>query len=186
MNNLVIGLVGKKQSGKDTLYECLCESYMEHQLKILPFKISFATEIKRDIVNLFGGTFDSIEQNKNHPTVRTTLQFHGSFKREENSSYWIEKAQEYYTKNSPSNGILAVFTDIRHHNEASYIKNTLGGKLIRIHRSDTDKIEDTHESETNIDKISIGCDNFINNDWSIVRLKFMAVDVVKQMFPELR
>lgn len=163
-----LGLVGKKQSGKDTAFNALKAAFGNAVMRV-----SFADELKKEICEQLRADLDLLNANKNLPPFRSLLQNYGEWRRKQNLDYWILKASveqpiQLSTK-------LIVFTDCRFQNEAESIRK-IGGKLIRIVRPDL-IADDTHVSEVEQDKIFV--DMHIYNDQTQLRLEKQIVDVVK-------
>ncbi len=175
LNNILVGLVGKKQSGKDTVAGVL------HRLS--PFglnyqRIAFADEIKLELANLTGGNVQHIESHKEE--VRPLLQFWGTEYRRKicGEDYWIKKVKLRLDKISTP--ALVIFTDVRFQNEAAYIKE-LEGFLVRVERPVPSCLNtpDLHSSETEQDKIE--CDWTLRNHQTIRYLEFEVKILTEQL-----
>lgn len=142
---LVIGLVGKKRSGKDTAY-----SIIEHQAflsGIRAARFAFADPLKSELASAFGTTPEAINSNKEQ--YRYLLQAWGEARRNlVGKDYWINKAIESVMANPPE---VAVFTDCRYLNEADLISK-MGGLVIKIVRPTVGPV-DNHSSEVEQDEI---------------------------------
>jgi len=177
----IIGLVGHKQSGKDTVWSIISKFSASYLTTCPCFRFSFADGLKHEVAAQLDTTVEWIESHKSNPLVRHALQWYGTeFRRTENNNYWIEQLAKYITTFNNSTGhtcIILVVTDVRFPNEAAYIKQQ-GGLLFRIRRKVADDVEDKHESERHVDDIA--CDNFIHNDMSFLRLENEVKDVLRQ------
>lgn len=174
----LIGLVGKKQSGKDTLFTELDHAARHRLLKAVPLRFAFADALKKELAEILGTDILHITVNKG--ILREALQNHGLERRKEDENYWLKKLDvSNINLNYPS---FVVVTDVRFKNEAEKIKE-LGGKLIRIRRKATDDSGDNHPSETELE--SIVCDTFIYNDEGPLRLRYQGIDCLKQLFGDL-
>lgn len=113
---MIIGMVGKAGSGKDTVGEYLVRKYGYT-------RFALADEEKRIAVEEFG--WDGVKDKRG----RRLLQLIGTeCGREYNPNIWIQKLDE----NIFGNGYeFSVVTDIRFQNEADWIKS-VGGILIRV------------------------------------------------------
>ena len=136
---ILIGISGKKQSGKNTV-AALMATLTNQTVE----EIAFADELKSELARMLMVKVSDIENNK--PLYRTLLQGLGVYRRDsKNKDYWVEKAMR---KVLSSTADVVVITDVRFLNEAESIRQC-GGQLIRMAR-DTG-ITDTHESEIALD-----------------------------------
>lgn len=155
---MLIGLVGRKRVGKDTV-----AFYLENRYKYK--KISLADPIremievffrslgieKKDFGNLFYGDAKDIpNENLFGRTPRYLLQSLGTEwgRTLVDPNVWIECALRVYDR-SPQKMVVS---DVRFQNEADAIV-ARGGKLIKIHNPRA-KIDNSHPSEIMVDKIS--------------------------------
>jgi hypothetical protein len=163
----IIGLVGKKQSGKDTTFKILEQLCVERNV----VRLAFADALKLEVSNIiekanpspgFEGSFrdESIawmdELKYKLPEFRKLLQDYGTRMRQEfGDDYWIKQTAAQIQHNvSQLKPTIIVITDCRYANEAAWI-NSQGGVLWRIRRPDVDKENtDTHSSETELESIS--------------------------------
>jgi len=155
----LIGLCGKKQSGKDTTADWLVKHYMFQ-------KRAFADPLKECCQLLFRLTREQVHDPLQKETVdprwgqtpRRILQRVGTdlFRKHYDESFWLRCFEEWYETHRH---LDIVCTDVRFQNEADCIRR-LGGVVIRITRSDIDRKEgekegeDLHESERQIDAIA--------------------------------
>lgn len=186
---VVVGLVGKKRSGKDTLYQFIKEEF--------PFarRLAFADPLKAEVFDLLHG-IESVPgdlqkfANFCHEHLidlealpRTVCA--GSFTRQQKLD-WVEanKAalrtilQRWGTEGrraeSPRYWIdqldkdlreldtpLVVVTDVRFADEALYVRAGCAGILVRVIRLDLPDEKDTHASEALAD--TIGADVAVSN-----------------------
>lgn len=165
---MIIGLVGKRTAGKDTVGAYLVKEYSFERK-------AFADPLKRSVAALFDIPFSEIDRLKSdeYGTVVSIahthedeikiysfvefLQRYGteSHRGVFGNSFWIDQTLPmggFYT------GRKIVITDCRFKNEAERIQ-TLGGIIIRINRPGLDD-KDRHSSETEQDEIK--------PDWIIV------------------
>lgn len=163
----IIGLIGKKYSGKDTLGGYIVNSYGYN-------KIAFANPLKQACKNIFGlneaqlygDKKDCIDEYWNI-TPREIFQFVGTDLFRNQMDKLIPIGENIWTKvlekeMLSNNSTKYVITDVRFKNEAQMIKNN-GGFLIKINR-ETDN-QDSHVSETELNDISY--DYEINNNSSL-------------------
>lgn len=162
MANLVLGLIGKKRTGKDTFATVLVEQFgytrvafadplRQAALELdpivgrpaLPGQLAPLSDVRlSDVVDVLGW-----EKAKDYvPEVRRILQRFGTESiRKIDPDFWITQALRTIDKiDGP-----VVVTDVRYENEAEAIKR-LGGLLGRIVR-DVPGATDSHPSETALD-----------------------------------
>jgi len=169
----LIGIVAKKQSGKTTIADYLCENYNY-------IKISFADALKQVLYDIFGFNCDQLYGNKKEETdefwkitPRNAMQIIGTeLFRNDLAKYFPDIKQDIWVKiverkimGMINEDINIVIDDIRFQNELDLIKK-LNGKIIYINKQ-THQV-DGHESE----QISIAYvpDYTINNDKDIQNL----------------
>lgn len=140
----LIGLTGKKGSGKDTAFELL--STIVQPLVIE--RIGFADEVYEDISKLVQKPVWWIKENKH--MFRLMLQGYGTdFCRcYYGHDYWIERWVEKFHKSTAQ---VVIVNDVRFINEAAFI-GRMHGEVWRINRDlkNTDK----HVSENELDEFS--------------------------------
>lgn len=148
---MILGLVGRKQTGKSVIAQYLKEKY--------GFKeFAFADSLKQMLLRAGICTYEELYVEKTEFS-RSMLQKVGTdiFRNQVDKNFWIYRlAPELnpmrvaYCLNY--DGGSCVISDIRFLNEAEYIKS-IGGTLIRVVRK-LDAI-DEHPSETEQDDISV-------------------------------
>lgn len=157
MNNIIVGLTGKKRSGKDTAAKALPSFHRE----------SFAAPIRRAVCDILCISPEILENEKESAiawldgvTVRHLMQTLGT-------EWGRDKIHNELWIRSMSRRILfqrqVVITDVRFDNEAEFIKNK-GGIVISIERSSRSS-EDSHASEKGVSHSLIN--EFVYNDTSI-------------------
>ena len=173
---MLIGLTGKKFSGKTTIAKFLTENY--------DFKeYAFADSLKKACINIFGLTEEQVYgKNKEtlriideywNTTPRVIMQTLGTLIRNLNDSpetnlnnlkdIWIKQVHRKIIESKNKNHKNIVVSDIRYNDEALMIKK-LGGIIIKI-----DKQDDKHESENQ--ELKLGeVDIIISNDGTIDNL----------------
>lgn len=158
----IIALSGKKQSGKDTVFQVAKDIFLLNNKGKTTYgspvrvgRVAFGDAIKYEVSEVTGFRVDHIEEHKEE--FRTLLQVWGSdFRRHFfGESYWLNKMDEVITKNEDKIDIMFI-TDLRFKNEAEYVKSK-GGQIIRVQRrmvihslSDMESL-DTHASENDMD-----------------------------------
>jgi len=166
---IIIGLVGKKRSGKDTVAGFIKELYPMPEYIVVNH--AHADSLKGEIMEACGVSLQFIEQNKD--VFRPMLQWWGTdFRRGlYSNNYWIDRLNK---KIVCSEADILVVTDVRFHNEAKNIKE-MGGYLLGISRLTKGNI-DYHPSETELE--TIHCDHIIKNDGSLTELKNLTSQAV--------
>lgn len=162
---LIIGLAGKKRSGKDSTMLMLnleLRDLEDEHMVVMP--MSFAAPLKRLAKDMYGWN------GKKDAIGRWLLQKLGTEKiRAEYPDYWVESAERRLQdalKTTMFPPTLIVFTDARFVNEADFIKKH-GGEMWKIVRVDyvdavgagSKEVLERHASET-------GLDNY--KDWDAV------------------
>lgn len=173
----LLGLVGRKRTGKDTVANVLVTEYGF-------LRVAFADPLKRaalsldpvvgpcalpghptpamhdltDVVSALGW-----EKAKDFvPGVRRTLQNLGWAVRSLDETFWV-RAGLRVAQDLRDDGFPVVVTDVRFPNEADAIKDA-GGALVRITRPGVND-GDTHPSETALDDYEIA--DVILNDGTL-------------------
>jgi hypothetical protein len=143
----LIGIVGRKRHGKDTLHTML------RQLSPWPVeRFAFGDAVKAEVSAATGIPVHVIEQLKD--TFRPALQWWGTeFRREMcHKDYWLPWLDRALER-CPAGTMLCV-TDVRFENEAERIKKS-GGFLVRIVRDLYGEDKDNHLSEIESDRIAV-------------------------------
>lgn len=138
----IIGISGKKQSGKDALTTALRLNFNGESRRI-----ALADPLKEEVARACGVSTQFIDNHK--PDFRKMLQWWGTdFRRKfKHDNYWIEQLFRNILAQPPEVGLVVV-PDVRFLNEATYIKEA-GGLLIRVTRPLPN--DDKHISETDLD-----------------------------------
>ena len=163
---MLIGLVGKKYSGKDTLANYLVQKYN--------FKTyAYAKPLKNVCKELFMLSDDQLHNPQQKEVIdsrwgkspRQLLQFIGTdiMRNQFSEDFWIKYFNLWYLTNKESN--VAV-TDCRFQNELDAVK-LQGGIIIKLERI-TNHL-DHHSSEMSIDTLQ-GIDFIVDNNSSIETL----------------
>lgn len=142
---LVLGLSGKKRSGKNTVYFMLKLLNDEDETgKVV--KVSMADALKEIARNL---GWDGRKDERG----RKVLQFLGTeVGRNIDSEYWTKRAEERIQKAIDRGAQVVVIPDIRFPNEVEMVRK-FEGKLWRIRRPAVETMQngDNHASETALD-----------------------------------
>jgi hypothetical protein len=129
----IIGISGYAGCGKDSFFNLL----QKYSPKVVRFALADALkeELKDFILSNYGldiYTCSREEKNK----LRPLLVFHAGMKRNTtNGTYWWKKL-DAIIKEYPDQSKVGVITDIRYaaykHDEVSWLKEDMGGKLVHI------------------------------------------------------
>lgn len=164
---MIIGVIGKKGSGKDTV----CD-YLESKYKVK--KYSFAKALKEFCMKEFRLSYDEVYDQKdkekpllklNNHTPRVCLQDIGVIFRKFNPNFWVDKVITQINKDSE---IFNSIADVRFPNEADICDLT-----IRISRPGYNG--DDHESENALNNHKT--DFVIINDGSLQDLHDKIEDI---------
>jgi hypothetical protein len=153
----IIGLIGKKQSGKD--------EFCKHLAKLTTVRrLAFGDALKREVASGCRVSVDYINEHK--PAFRLILQGWGTdFRRGLfGEDYWVKQLPPF----NPY--ALNVVTDVRFENEVQLIKRS-GGLLLRIERRGLST--DLHPSETSVDDVEV--DYIVENHGTLVEF-YAAVE----------
>lgn len=189
---MLIGLTGKKRSGKDTVAARLVE---EHGFTRLAFADALreaalgldpivnaslvgyddcdVVHVQRlsDIVNLVGW-----ESAKAHPEVRRTLQNYGVAIREIVPSFWLDIVRDKAVDVLADGGHV-VITDVRFPNELDLV-GEFDGFHVNVTRAGLVST-DQHVSETALDDVVGLADVTIANDGSLAELAANVDEMVE-------
>lgn len=176
----IIGISGKKGSGKDTFAQFLKEE-LEKQLGKTVKVDSFAANLKQCCA-ILSGQYSCVFYNQNLKdkkanflslTNRELMQKFGDLTRSLDKDIWIKSLFSKHIDNPPE---YLIISDVRFKNEADHIKD-IGGILIRI---ESDRvISDYHISEIELDDYSKFDLKIINNkSVSLNELKIKSKDIV--------
>jgi hypothetical protein len=170
---MIIGISGKKRSGKDTVFSMI-DAITAHEVRTT--RTAFGDQIKQEIAESMNITVGDIDADKER--FRPLLQWWGAeFRRGYcGDDYWIKKmrlaAATWYARD------WLIITDVRFPNEAELVRE-LDGVLIRVER-DTG-LDDTHDSETALDDY----DHFdfrFKNDGSLDDLETAVIGIVSEIY----
>ena len=170
---IIIGLAGKKQSGKDTVYE-LARS---QQQQIRVGRVAFADPLKAEVAVATKLDVKFIEAHKDK--FRTLLQVWGAdFRREIYSpDYWVD-AMRGILRGAGEHVDRLFITDLRYENEAEFVHES-GGFVVRVEREDTG---DTHPSETVMDGYA-SYDHTLDNTGNLEQLEAAVAEMMEKFLP---
>ena len=159
---MLIGIRGKKRTGKDTVGAMGVEWLRKHYCSAV--RVAFADQLKEEVARATGVSLEDIEVEKAH--WRPMLQWWGvEFRRYyHGENYWI---REMTKKLIGMEEDFAVITDVRLENEAEFVRKS-GGLVVRVEREID--AEDSPSSEIGLD----GYQHFrevIRNDGSLEDLR---------------
>lgn len=158
MKHYLIGISGKKRSGKDTFYQVFNTHVMAPKVAVRRY--AFADAVKTFATKYFG-----YEESKKEEQ-RFILQGVGHMLREEVSeNFWVDITYNQILKDREdftSRGVVlvSVVTDVRYPNEVDSILER-NGHIVRIIREDYEE-PDPHPSETSLDNTQFD-DVVLNN-----------------------
>ena len=157
----LIGISGKKQSGKDTVADII-KCVMLNK-GVLCERHGFADALKSEIAEATGLTLAYMEQRKD--VFRTIYQWWGTdFRRNLfGKDYWLKLMDDYLFQHEDED-VLILIPDVRFSNEATHI-HKLGGRVIRISRITT--ADDKHPSETELTDDNFPYNHTIVNDGTL-------------------
>lgn len=160
---IIIGVAGKKGSGKDEVYKAI-ESYYKLTNRTVQ-RIAFADSLKQEVSIATGRSIPYIEEHKEN--FRLILQGWGTdFKRKlMGDNYWI---QRWMNKVNECKCDVVVAPDTRFLNEMLAIKH-MDGKVWQVFR-DLPSNNDKHSSETELDNRE-DFNLLLNNNYSILFLQ---------------
>lgn len=171
----IIGLAGKKCSGKDTIADIIRERS--------GIKIGFADALYEEVAILLLRGVDSakfpnslkikkkidfIKENKN--SFRTLLQWWGTDYRRKffGEDYWTKEFLHRINA-VPSETQYLLVPDVRFENELQCLRS-LGAEVWMVRRNKCD-ISDVHQSENDLIKRSFKFERTIYNDYTLAKLK---------------
>ena len=135
-NNLVIGLCGVAQSGKDTFCAETIKLMAKQDIKAV--RVSFADALKEDVNNFLidkVGISAHTTNSEEKSLIRDFLVAYGTnLMRKIDERCWINKIEDEVKQNTSDN-IVTIITDIRYENEINWVKDDLNGKCLHLTRT---------------------------------------------------
>ena len=161
-NHRIIGITGKKFSGKDTLGSFFVDN---HNYK----RLAYADTLKDACQTIFNLTDEQLYGDQKETVdpfwqkkPREILQFVGTdlFRKhihelmpDVGNNIWVKVVERKILDGIRENpDACFVITDVRFPNEAELVKN-LGGIMIKVNRDSCNNSNDNHASETELDNI---------------------------------
>ena len=145
---IVIGLVGKAGSGKDTVFSLFQSMVPDKEF----VRLAFGDGVKQEVADRHEIPVQAIEENKEG--FRMILQKWGTdYRRKQNEEYWINKIRTEVSF-LRDNVDVVVITDVRFLNEVDYIKEECKGFIVRVVGNQQRVLKSTHRSEVELDHIS--------------------------------
>ena len=170
---MIIGLLGAKRHGKDTVADYLVEA---HGFT----KITFATPLKECCGAMFGFTDEQLYGDLKDTvdeswgiTPRDTFKFIGTDLVREHihkllpdigNNFWVESLKRTQLSDKTKNYVIS---DVRFQNEVDFVKE-MGGTVIKIIRPNM-PTPDEHITEAGIYSVT-GFDDVVMNDGTIAEL----------------
>ena len=139
----IIGLAGKKRSGKTSAAQAILEIPNRRMIRV-----GFADPIKSEVAKIFGRT-----QEQEKSVIRPVYQAVGeAAKKLYGEDYWRNLLVDMWKTRLSNHYDYLIIDDVRFPEEAKMIKE-MGGQVWRVLRPETDNHGDNHISETEVDKI---------------------------------
>jgi hypothetical protein len=175
---LVIGIAGKKRSGKDTVAQMLirCAELAGVKATRRALADALKEECAAMVANQLGNTksaadiFTEMNTDGVKERYRLLLQWWGTeFKRGMVSdTYWVDTLRAWIQTNCTTDREMVLIPDIRFPNEVEMVKQ-LGGIVIQVQRGGIDT-EDGHASERALDDFT-DWDTIVLNDSDLESLE---------------
>jgi len=167
---MLIGISGKKRSGKDTVASIIAEILDNASV------LHFADALRLEVAKATGFSIRYIEEHKEN--FRLILQGWGTdFRRKiYGHDYWLKEMDKAIGELENYGGKNIIIADVRFENEYDYVKSR-NGIMIRIERSVD--YSDTHVSETNLDNKEF--DHKILNLGSEIELREKVTKLVEDI-----
>jgi hypothetical protein len=171
---MIVGVVGKARSGKDTVARFLGKYGFERMSFADPLKEVVAAKFGIPLVNCYGmtDTGEEFDREAIHPfwgiSVRQMLQIEGTeatrniYDRE----FWTKRMD---VRISRSNAKRIVIPDVRFENEVDFITSR-GGVVVGVMRPEVESVAD-HESEQLADRMTDFCEYVLSNGKDLAHLE---------------
>lgn len=158
---MIITLIGRKGSGKDTVASLLCKKYEEDGVEP-PAMLSFARPMKEILVELFGypdiSYFDSHELKENvHSDIlpefspRQLMEWFGnSIRTKFGATFWLNKLLNDISKLDENKTVI--ITDCRFPHEAHGLKTKFGNRVKFVYINANERIGPLPENAADSEK----------------------------------
>lgn len=174
----MIGIVGRKRSGKDTLANFATEILGDARV------LSFAEPLKQACKHAYNLSDEQLDETKDlidkrwGMTPRDMMRTLGvDHFRSKDPGQWTKNMRFRIEGAISKPETAVVISDVRFQNEAAFVREN-GGVLIHVSR-DLPSNSDDHVSEKTTDEIV--CDHYINNDGSLRDLKNKLIVAIEIM-----
>lgn len=202
---MVIGIAGRKQSGKSTAGKIICSMapalaatvayadplkvevfdylWSDPQPSIKEVEHIMITGLNRPMEMLWYGDEEKVRWiNNRKDELRPLLQAWGTeYRRGQRQDYWVQKMREFIADFNFGEKDLCIITDVRFPDEAALVQE-LGGRLIRINRN-VYSLVDPHPSEQHLTVPGI---IEVDNNGSIDDLAFAMRSILCEFGVEVR
>lgn len=171
----LVGISGKKRSGKDTLASQFAKEGFE--------QYALADPIKESCQSIFGFSEEQVNGERKEEvdpywdrTPREVMQHFGTdaFRGTYGDDVWVKSLMQRLRLELPQR---AVVSDVRFPNEVEGIQN-VQGDVIRIDASERLDHEDDHASETALDEYE-GFDHVIDNNGTLDEFKRASSELIE-------
>lgn len=168
---MIIGITGKKKSGKDTLFSMFAGVSADFN------RFAFGDDLKAEVAYACGVTVKFINDNKD--VFRPVLQWWGTDFRRNccGKDYWVAKMRDQLSFPSINASRIPVITDVRFINEAAFVKS-MGGVMVRVVGGKSED-GDEHLSECEMDSIPV--EYVIDNHYGLEMLAASAMTLLKDL-----
>lgn len=184
---MLVGVLGKKGSGKDTISDYICNKYnFEKMVLAEPLKNACKELFNFSDEQLYG-RLKEVDDEQWGISPRKALQWLGTdvFRNKINelnpdigNNFWINLLKiKYLQKLKENENIKIIVSDVRFQNEIDMI-HQLGGCVIKLNRPSINN-NDLHESEKNIDYLS--GDFTIINDGTLEELYKKVDEIISKL-----
>ena len=185
---IVIGITGKKGSGKDTIAEFIRE-YLVMEYGFLTISLHYATLLKESLCELLDVSMEELERYKRgmlktgpaihngfHFSVRQMMQRYGTEAHRNifGENFWVDQLNRLISAGTFQEYDVIVIPDVRFDNEASNEKIDL---VIEVRKRDQDN-NDNHLSEKGINSELV--DYVIVNDDSLDDLEVSVISLLEE------
>lgn len=198
---IVLGITGRKYSGKDSLAAALRRVVHDGVVT----QLALANPLKAGLKEAFGLSDAQLwgdqkevpdrrfrsEARPEGITPRELMQGFGEWARSKCEDIWVVQLREVMDElernlpvsESRKKVAIWIITDVRHFNEADAVQRILNGKMVRVVRpgSSTGQFED-HESEKWVDALPI--DYLVLNNGTLADLDTQAANLYKTLLED--